>query len=49
MFLIYLSQSNKEKDEKGAFQIPTKSRELWPNGVVPYMIDPAGGYCKNTI
>ena len=30
--------------EKGAAQVPTLSRVLWPNGVVPYEIDPV--FCK---
>lgn len=29
--------------EKGAAQIPTSSRVRWPNGVIPYEIDPIFG------
>lgn len=38
--------SFKEKDEKGAYINPYRFSEPWPNGEVPYFIDPAARYCK---
>ena len=37
--------SNKEKNERGAYQIPTKNVGLWSKGIVPYLIDPYSNFC----
>lgn len=37
----------KPLSSRGAYQLPTFENQIWPNGVVPYRIDPAAKYCKN--